>query len=270
LQKNAEKTKTYRSFNEESLANFKRMLGGSDWANVLDSDDVNVAYDAFWSTYSDLFQLNFPLKKMRFNKNIHCQKPFMTKGLLKSRETKKHLHLQTLTDRSPPTLEKYKKFKNLYFKTLRAMKKLYYSSKFEENVKNSKKTWDTINEVQGKQKKSDSVEKINIDGVVETDPLKIASEFNSFFTRVGKQISNSIPEVAKAPEDYVNYNRRIPNMQLGNTTPAHVKKVIASFQPKTSCDINGQSTKMIKTISNEISVPLAHIFQFESVTRYIS
>jgi hypothetical protein len=49
-------------------------------------------------------------------------------------------------------------------------------------------------------------------------------------------------------------------MQLGNTTPAHVKKVGASFQPKISCDINGQSTKMIKTISNEISVPLAHIF----------
>jgi hypothetical protein len=103
------------------------------------------------------------------------------------------------------------------------MKKLYFSKKFEENVKNSKKTWDTINEVQGKQKKSDSVEKININGVVETDPLKIASEFNSFFTRVGKQISRSIPEVAKAPEDYVNYNRQIPTMQLGNTTPAHVK-----------------------------------------------
>ncbi len=140
------------------------------------------------------------------------------------------------------------------------MKKMYFSKKFEDNVKSSKKTWDTINEVQGKQKKADSVEKININGVVETDPLKIASEFNSFFTRVGKQISRSIPEVAKAPEDYVNYNRQIPSMQLGNTTPAHVKKVIANFQPKTSCDINGQSTKMIKTISNEISIPLAHIF----------
>jgi hypothetical protein len=49
-------------------------------------------------------------------------------------------------------------------------------------------------------------------------------------------------------------------MHLGNTTPAHVKKVIANFQPKSSCDINGQSTKMIKAISSEISVPLAHIF----------
>jgi hypothetical protein len=37
-------------------------------------------------------------------------------------------------------------------------------------------------------KKSDSVEKININGFVETDPLKIATEFKSFFSRVRKQI----------------------------------------------------------------------------------
>ncbi len=47
-----------------------------DWNNVLNTDDVNNAYDVFWSTYNELFQLNFPVKKMRFNKNIHCHKPF--------------------------------------------------------------------------------------------------------------------------------------------------------------------------------------------------
>ena len=79
-----------------------------------------------------------------------------------------------------------------------------------------KKTWDTINEVQGKPKKSENVDKININGTLETDPLKIAQEFNLFFTRVGKQISQSIPTVSRAPEDYFNYNRDIPNMSLGN------------------------------------------------------
>jgi hypothetical protein len=236
------------------------MVGASDWSSVLESNDVNFAYDAFWAIYNELFQLNFPLKKVRFNKNLHGQKPFMTTGLLKSRETKKNLHLAMLTDRSPLSLERYRTYKNLYFKTLRAMKKLYYSSKFEEHAKNSKKTWDTINEVQGRTKKSESVDKININGSVETDPLKIASEFNSFFTRVGKQISDSIPPVSKEPDEYINYNREIPSMSLGNTTPAHVKKVISKFQPKTSCDINGQSTKMIKFLNNEISIPLSHIF----------
>jgi hypothetical protein len=181
-QKNDEKTKTYRSFSEDNLQNFKRMLGAASWEDVLGTNDVNNAYDAFWSTYIELFHLNFPLKKMRFNKNVHNIKPFMTKGLLKSRETKKNLYMSTLTDRSLPALQRYKDYKNLYFKTLRAMKKLYFSSKLEANAKNSKQTWDTINEVQGKTKKSESVSKINVNGAVETDPLKIATEFNSFFT----------------------------------------------------------------------------------------
>jgi hypothetical protein len=65
------------------------MMGATDWNIVLNSYDVNTAYDFFWSTYNELFQQKFPPKKMRFNKNIHCHKPFMTQGLLKSRETKK-------------------------------------------------------------------------------------------------------------------------------------------------------------------------------------
>ena len=72
---------------------------------------------------------------------------------------------------------------------------------------------------------------------METDPLKIATEFNSFFTRVGKQISNSIPEVAKAPEDYVNYNRRIVGgrniRHFNNARPFWNKWFILSMEHST-------------------------------------
>ncbi len=91
------------------------------------------------TTYHELYLLNFPLKKMRFNKNIQGLKPFMTNGLLKSRETEKNLYLQTLKDESAPALVRYKKYKNHYFQTVRAMKKLHYCSKLEANAKNSKK-----------------------------------------------------------------------------------------------------------------------------------
>jgi hypothetical protein len=47
---------------------------------------------------------------------------------------------------------------------------------------------------------------------------------------------------------------------LQNTTLEHVHKTIKNFKPKNSSDAQGVSTKMIKFIGNEISVPLAHIF----------
>ncbi len=49
-------------------------------------------------------------------------------------------------------------------------------------------------------------------------------------------------------------------MLLQNTTPEHIKKIIRKLQPKYSYDANGVSTKMIKSIGDEISFPLSHIF----------
>jgi hypothetical protein len=40
----------------------------------------------------------------------------------------------------------------------------------------------------------------------------------------------------------------------------HVLKIIKKFDPKSSCDIHGVSTKMIKFAGNVISIPLSHIF----------
>ncbi len=62
------------------------------------------------------------------------------------------------------------------------------------------------------------------------------------------------------PEDYINYDRVIPDLLLGNTTPEHILKIISKFKPKPSCDIHGVSTKMIKFIGPEIAKPLSYIF----------
>jgi hypothetical protein len=71
---------------------------------------------------------------------------------------------------------------------------------------------------------------------------------------------NSIPPIDKQPEDYINYGREIPHLNLGNTTPEHVKKIIGKLASKNSCDVNRVSTRMIKSVGNEIALPLSHIF----------
>ena len=43
-----------------------------------------------------------------------------------------------------------------------------------------KKTWQTLNEILDKDKRTETVEKININGQIESDPIKIATQFNTF------------------------------------------------------------------------------------------
>jgi hypothetical protein len=170
---------------------------------------------------------------------------------------------------SDPTafnLNKYKTFKTVYQRTIQAAEKLHISNKLTENAKKPQKTWQTLNELLGKNSKSDTVSQINVNGTISSDKIVIANRFNEFFTGIGEEISNSVPPVDKKPEDYVEYGRPIPPLQLGNTTPEHIMKIIKKFQPKSSCDINGVSTKMIKFVGEQIAKPLAHIFNISLST----
>ncbi len=102
----------------------------------------------------------------------------MTQGLLVSRKTKNSLHILSVSDPSLVNINKYKTYKTVYQRTIRAAKKLYISSKLTENAKNPKKTWQTLNELLGKSAKSEAVSQININGVPSSDPVSIANQFN--------------------------------------------------------------------------------------------
>jgi hypothetical protein len=157
-------------------------------------------------------------------------------------------------------------YKSVYQRTIRAAKKLHISEKIAANAKNPKKTWQTLNEIMGKTSRSETVSQINVNGVISSDSFDIANQFNQFFTNVGTEISNSVPPIAKRPEDYINYGRQIPPLNLTNTTPEHLLKIIKKFQPKNSVDIQGVSTRMIKAIGPEIVIPLSHIFNISLST----
>jgi hypothetical protein len=249
-----------RDYSLNNLNIFKTELANQNWDCVFNSHEINTAYDSFWNIYTTCHNAAFPLKKKRFNKNIHKKNAFMTLGLLTSRNTKNKLHKISVADPSEGNIQRYKLYKTLYFRTLRGAKKLHFTKKLTENAGNPKKIWQTLNEILGKTKQKEQLSQININAIPESDPTKIADHFNSFFTSIGKKISNDVQNVAVQPEDYINYGRDIPEMMLGNTTHEHILKTIRKFKLKPSCDIHGVSTKMVKFIGPEIAKPLAHVF----------
>ena len=121
---NKSKTVVSRDFSATNINNFKRELGLADWNNVMLSNDVDSAFDCFWSTYSTMYKQAFPLKRKRFNKNFNGINKFMTAGLLVSRRTKDKLHLLAVSDPLPMNINKYKAYKSVYQRTIRAAKKL--------------------------------------------------------------------------------------------------------------------------------------------------
>jgi len=249
-----------RSLTDENIARFKETLSHLNWADTLSKTNVDEAFDAFWKIFSDMYNIHFPQKKTRFNRNKHKLNSFMTEGLLKSRNTKINLCKSAALNRSVEALNLYKNYRNIYNSLVRLSKKMYFEQNFETHKKNPKKTWDLLKEAANLNKSNDTIEQLIINNELITDPTKIANEFNRFFVKIGVQISESILPTNAKPEDFMPIIENLTDIDLGTTNPAHICDLIKSLQTKLSLDSDGLSTKLLKMVATEISQPIAHIF----------
>ncbi len=146
-QKDKQKLITNRKFNAANIEQFKLLLSSTCWQNVLNSNEVDAAFDVFWTEFSGMYEICFPLTTTKLNRNIHRINGFMTPGLLISRITKNKLHKQSLIEPSLVNVNKFKTFRNLFNTLVRKSKIKFYEESLNLNVKNPKKTWEILKEV---------------------------------------------------------------------------------------------------------------------------
>jgi hypothetical protein len=90
--------------------------------------------------------------------------------------------------------------------------------------------------------------------------VEIANKFNTFFSSVGNQISEAVQPTEKSACDYLAENPEIPLLEMGGTSQAQIVEIIKAFESKSSTDLDGISTKLLKYVAYEISFPLTHVF----------
>jgi hypothetical protein len=102
-----------------------------------------------------------------------------------------------------PTVENissFKNYRNLYNRTVRAGKKLFYQKELELNQSNLKRTWELIRTAANMPLvKKDGIPQVSVDGELLSDPIQIATKFNEFFTSMpAKIVSEIIPPPSRA------------------------------------------------------------------------
>ena len=193
LKSNLTATISKRNMSGQQMLNFKDAIRNLRWQNVTSCNNVNESYQIFWNDFETLYDLHFPLIHSKFNRNIHGLNKFMTRGLLISRVRKNLLLKNCAKNRTLENASAYKTYRNLYNSVLRASKKLYYKDQISKNRKNPKKIWELIKEVSTGQKTTQPIEKIKINDTLIEDKQQIAEHFNNFFTKIGQEISDSVP-----------------------------------------------------------------------------
>jgi hypothetical protein len=247
-----------RDFSEINIQRFSNQLSMCDWTLISNCNDPDTAFNLFTDQFNHLHNQFFKQKSTRFNRNVHRREKWMTFGLLKSRTTKLNLAKTCFTEPSIDNNLKYKNYRNLYNKLIRISKKSYYEEVLNANIRNSKKTWEILNEVINKKRNHNPIESLNINGTILTDPKEIADRFNLFFTSIAQEISSSInPACDNSVNQQPNFSFDMSNSLI---TVEELNNAIGKLQDKTSLDRNNISMYLLKKVISRISDPVLHIF----------
>ena len=120
--------------------------------------------------------------------------------------------------------------------------------------------WETLKELTTGKSCNQPIEKIvtNNNAIV-TEPALIAEEFNNFFVKAGKSVSVLVLPVSKDPVDFLP-KINPPEMFINEISQGELVNIIEQMESKSSLDINGLSTKLIKFLKFELATPLVHLF----------
>ncbi len=219
----------------------------------------NEAYNEFMNLYGDAFNTSFPIIETPNKPAYLKREPWFTTGLIESSKTKAKLFSKKLSIPSEHNIKKYKEFNILHKRLQRRMKATYYDNLLEENKNNIKKIWNTLNRLIGKtNNKSSFPVTFQINNTPVTDRQEAAEAFNNFFSKIGLQTSNNVPNVN------TNFKSFMPHPMphsffLEPVSPLDIINITSKLKNKTSSGHDSISTKLLKATINEIIDPLTHI-----------
>ena len=247
----------YRLINDETIENFRNEIDSHDFSDICNCRNVSSALDKLTKIINYCYNSCCPIRQ-KYLSYKSFSKPWITKSILFN--IKKRQNYLILYRQNKITKHEFIKFRNYVTNQIRSAKKEYFKLKFNQYVADSKNTWRIINNIlKPNHTNNNNIKKLIINDKTYEDNKEISNEFNTFFTNIGKNIAESLPNEG----DHNVYMRGdYPNSFY--FTPVNfidVDIVIASLKNKTF-GIDTIPVKMLKVIRTTISPILAKLVNF--------
>ena len=241
------KIRDMKNFKEEHFTNDLNTL------NVQSSEKVttNEMFNSLHKNFLHTLNKHAPLKYLSKREKKIRQKPWLTKGILKSIKVKRKFLKHFKDTQNKDYYNKYKIYRDLLNTLCRKSKKMHYKSFFIMNVNNIKKTWNEINKILNRKTNVQGSFQLNINGVTTSNNSKIANCFNKYFINVADNLCKKIPQTNNKYQDYLK-NPNKNSFFLSETNPHEINQIIHSLKSSNSTDIYGISIKFIKIASPAI------------------
>ena len=245
-----------------NIADLKSSLSLVDWNSFTDENNVDSSFEHFHSILLKQLDENCPEKNLDVPVKHLIREPWLTKGLTKCQNKQKKLYKLLLTEKTSQVEQKYRLYRNTLQRIIRRAKREYYNNQCLEFRRNSKKLWNLVNKIHGKQNdKSTVIDFLKIDNIEKYNSESITNEFGKYFSSVGKTCTENISKSTNSIAHYLNkMNNNPKSVFLAPCTEAEILSIINKLPNKKSCGYDGVSNILLKEIKEEISPFLCRLF----------
>ena len=248
-----------RAVTSVGIENLKRDLSTVDWSFITGEQDPNRAYKKFMEIFNCFFNKHCPIKKVNSMVN-ELSKPWLTTSLKNACKKKNSLYKDFLKYKTVSAEFKYKRYKNKLITILRNAEKEYYSRLLHNHSNDIKGTWKILNGILRTNWSCSNIPKEfkKGNGSVSTR-AGVVNGFNDFFVNVGAELAAKIPE-----RNDTNFLRFLgapveQSLFLTMVTPEEIVKETKKFKSKHSSGIDDINMHTVKSVIEEIVIPITHI-----------
>ena len=232
------------------------------WDSWIDKR-LNCSADAAFSALYRL--LKKFLKESEFfvkskKKKYSPRNPWISSSSIDTKKKVDKLRNKYLKSKNAVHLESLNSLHKQYKSQLKADKMNFYLQKLKVVGRNSKAVWSLINEVIGRNPKSNEkpqIPKLKIGDKDIEDPAMVCEQFNRYYKVVAKDLESKIPKSKVPFNDYLKLSSNaLESLQLKPVVEQDVLKVVKNLKNKNSSGSDDISNSILKKIAPFIVTPL--------------
>ena len=257
----------YYSFSKENVENLIMDLKSK--VEIMTGSRTSPDFQAFFDMFSSAIDTHCKLEKPKTTKRNPVNNPWITDGIIEAISVKDELYddwikSKNLKEFSPQGNSKlhlkFKKYRKCLKHIIKRQKNKFLNAKIMDNFGDRKKTWETINEIRGKSKKSIKPQ-FNVNGVRITERRIIANKFNEYFASIASKMNAEVDDGIKL-EPLPNFTEFMPRQNpnsifMADCNQEEISKIISELQNGKASDF---PIRIIKKLSHVLCPVLENHF----------
>lgn len=189
---NSHKTIKIRSLKNYNADKLREKIQLLDWSPVLNTTDINMAWDHFKHLFISVIDMVAPTRSVRIKQRSSPWFNSEIAEVINVRDKSLHKYKQS---GDPADFLQFKKFRNEAQRRVKEAKKKYLSEQIRENKDNPQNLWKVLKSLgcATKPKSTSTCSSLYIDGKKVSNKDMIANHFNIYFTSVAQELVRNLP-----------------------------------------------------------------------------